>query len=464
MAESSRRSTRFSMRSKQLGQLLLENGDVGAEQIAQALKLQEQRGGLLGQILRELEACSMQAIQAALLKQVQVTDVKCEELLVAAEVADMVPRELCDAERLCPFEKLGGMLCVVMGNPLNRKAILLIEDQAKLKVKSFKAPWPKIHELIERTYGGSAPETAGELPGPSAPAGPDAGPAPEPPVEEAPGPPAPEEAPPGAGEVVAEAAPPRATGSGRPLAHETPAMGSVLPVGPPAVPEARQRSIQAPEPAPGAKVEGLDELDESRAEMIVPKDRKSSYLWINEATKPQVQKEARANVDLDKLDLGGAGALAVPTEGEEAMEEVAPAAPLRAPPRRASMAGMAELKAVPDSHFFAEGTAPEGERSEELLDLLASLPVADTVAESIGDYEARTAAQGAAAAAPAEPAALASRLIELEPAPGAPVAAAPLSEDEFKRATAGLVEDPAGEWEWQYAAQGPLQVVPYDGT
>ncbi|MCZ7649002.1 MAG: hypothetical protein M5U26_27725 [Planctomycetota bacterium] len=148
----SRRSTRFSMRSKQLGQLLQDNGDVGAEQIAKALKTQEREGGLIGQILRRMGACDEHAVAAALLKQVQVTDIHCEDLEVGSSVLGAVPLEQCEADKLCPFERLGNLLCVVMGNPLNRRAINTIEEKSRLKVKPFKAPWPKIKLLIDKSY------------------------------------------------------------------------------------------------------------------------------------------------------------------------------------------------------------------------------------------------------------------------------------------------------------------------
>src|SRR5579863_9262111 len=126
MADPTRRSTRFSIRSKQLGQLLLESGDVQSEQVAAALQQQEQGGGLVGQILQQQGVCTAQAIGQALLKQVQVTDIRCEELQVPQEVASLLSQEFCEAEKLCPFERLGNLLCVVMGNPLNRRAITQI--------------------------------------------------------------------------------------------------------------------------------------------------------------------------------------------------------------------------------------------------------------------------------------------------------------------------------------------------
>ena len=48
-----------------------------------------------------------------------------------------------------------------MGNPLNRRAISQIEQGTHFKVKSFKSTWPKINELIQRTYD-AVPAAEGE--------------------------------------------------------------------------------------------------------------------------------------------------------------------------------------------------------------------------------------------------------------------------------------------------------------
>src|SRR5258708_5568358 len=123
MATDGRRSSRISLRSKQLGTLLVEAGDVQAEQVADALRTQVQLGGLIGQILQASGACEGQAIAAALIKQIQITDVQCDDMHPGPEVMQLVPRETCETARLCPFERLGNLLCVVMGNPLDRKSI-----------------------------------------------------------------------------------------------------------------------------------------------------------------------------------------------------------------------------------------------------------------------------------------------------------------------------------------------------
>jgi hypothetical protein len=37
-----------------------------------------------------------------------------------------------------------------------------------------------------------------------------------------------------------------------------------------------------------------------------------------------------------------------------------------------------------------------------------------------------------------------------------------ISEAEFNKEVASLVEDPVGEWDWQYAAPGPVTVTAYE--
>lgn len=441
MADPTRRSTRFSIRSKQLGQLLLESGDLQSEQVAAALQHQEQSGGLLGQILQQQGACTAQAIGQALLKQVQVTDIRCEELLVPHDVAGLVTQEFCEAEKLCPIERLGNLLCVVMGNPLNRRAITQIEEKTRLKVKSFKSTWPKISELIVSTYGGGA-EAAPQEESQEAP----------PPVEDFSLQPADGEAAP-----IIEVPEPQA----EPAAVEALADEPMQPMEVTAQPSARRR-----EPSAELKIEGIDNLDEAKAEMVEPTRRglapRTRPDVANEpAPKPRPVKVAKVNVDLDALDISSGEVVKTGgLEDEEHLEEIEHQVP-----------GAADrpikLQLVADGFFYENGKAPGGERSDELLAVISVLPVAQVVAESIGDLQAKKPAAPAAekAKAPAsrsQAAAAAIRPLELDPCPAAAMAAVPMAEMEFQRHVSKLSEDPIGEWDWQFFAPGPVGVLEYE--
>src|SRR4029079_15836047 len=105
-------------------------------------------------------------IAQALAKQVQVTEVQCEELQATEDSMQHITEDFCLHEKLCPFELLDNILCVVMGNPLNRKSVTDIELLTHTKVKTFKAPWQKIHDLIERSYAAHLAVMRGEPPPP----------------------------------------------------------------------------------------------------------------------------------------------------------------------------------------------------------------------------------------------------------------------------------------------------------
>lgn len=422
-----RRSTRFSMRSKQIGQLLLDDNTIQAEHIAKALKIQEKKGGLVGQILRDMGCCDDAAIAAALLKQVQVTDIHCEDLAVEPACIAKISREQCETDKLCPFEVLGNLLCVVMGNPLNRKAINALEDSSRLKVKPFKAPWAKIHELIERTFTDDNIAAAG--------AAAEAGPLLD----------LPEELP---ALDLDEAAAPTEIRLPEVGAHE---------------PE--------PEKEPDLAIEGLDELDENQAELIVTdnrglsqRNRKPRILDESQA-KNLPKKEAKVNVDLDTLDLSEASeVVGTPDAGgqeEEELEEISAAA-APAPGKRAIEPFT--LAEVGDDFFFTTNAVPQegSELPPAFFELIAQLPEAEVVAESLEAWEASKASKVQAAVKARGKRAAADLPLELQPAPAGPMAAVAISEAEFQTLSAGCDADPLGEWDWQYAAGGPVEAVEYE--
>jgi hypothetical protein len=453
------------MRSKQLGQLLLENGDVQADQIARALKIQEEQGGMIGVILRNEGAVTDQAVAQALLKQVQVTDVKCDELTVDPAVAQLIDKDICETEKLCPFERLGNLLCIVMGNPLNRRAITQIEERTHLKVKSFKSIWPKISDLIQNTYGGEGFAPAAD----DAPTG-------EPAGESAENP--------GLALVLEDDAAP-ARHFDQPQAPleitqiETVFHEKQAPVAP--------KRKREPERPAGPQILGLDNLNEANAELIETNRRgltKRSPGDIPVAGSQIIQsktaKTAKINVDLDALDLSSGEVVKSSFDTDEAgeqLEEISEDAPVTKALQR-HVGEIVPLKSIRDGYFYSDGRTPS-QRSDELESLLDTLPVAEVVAESIGDYEEKqkpaakptpqekpalktASASSASASAVAKPDA--ARLLELQPAPVGALAAVAISETEFERHMVSLSmgEDPVGEWDWNYAASGPVQVQPYE--
>jgi hypothetical protein len=117
-----------------------------------------------------------------------------------------------------------------------------------------------------------------------------------------------------------------------------------------------------------------------------------------------------------------------------------------------------KYSAVEASFFYAGTTHPESaEPSDELLQLVESLPVAETVAASIADYHrqrAEKAKKDAATATDDVP-------VEAIKAPAGTFSALAISEADFQQLAAGMQVDRSGEWLWQYAMPGPVAVQEY---
>src|SRR5215471_11283350 len=58
-------------RGNEIGQVLLQMGAIKPEQLREALRIQQETGGLIGTILDKMGACDTQAIAQALIEQVQ---------------------------------------------------------------------------------------------------------------------------------------------------------------------------------------------------------------------------------------------------------------------------------------------------------------------------------------------------------------------------------------------------------
>ncbi len=126
------------------------------------------------------------------------------------------------------------------------------------------------------------------------------------------------------------------------------------------------------------------------------------------------------------------------------------------------------LKIVPDAYFYA-GTPPKNApRSDDLMDIIEALPVAEIVAESIADYEEKLLTGEPVSKTDTGRLRMAGNAmagkgrVDLQRAPSTPMTAIRLGEGEFQKLTLSMVEDDAGEWEWNVASTGPIPVEMFE--
>jgi type IV pilus assembly protein PilB len=140
------------MVTKQLGELLLERGIINEEQLNKALKVQKERGGLIGQVLVSLGYAKEEEIAQALTVQYGFPYLPLECYEINLEAIKLIPQNVAEQYNLIAIDKIGDLLTIAMSNPLNVQAVEDIELLAKCKIQVFVSTMTDISNAIKKYY------------------------------------------------------------------------------------------------------------------------------------------------------------------------------------------------------------------------------------------------------------------------------------------------------------------------
>lgn len=142
--------------SKQLGELLIEKGVINNAQLDKALKLQQEKGGLIGQVLVMLGFATEEEIAQALTVQYGFPYLPLEFYQINKEAIKLIPKNVADQYNIIAIDKIGDLLTIAMSNPLNVQAVEDIEMLTKCKVQTFVSTMTDINNAIKKYYGKDA--------------------------------------------------------------------------------------------------------------------------------------------------------------------------------------------------------------------------------------------------------------------------------------------------------------------
>ncbi len=137
---------------KQLGELLVESLIITPDNLKEALRVQSQDGGLIGQVLVNLGYATEEAIAQALTVQYGFPYLPLSEYEIDPETARIVPEHVAREHGLIAVDRLGRILTVAMSNPLNTQAVQEIEKTTHLNVQVFVTTQSDINNAIARYY------------------------------------------------------------------------------------------------------------------------------------------------------------------------------------------------------------------------------------------------------------------------------------------------------------------------
>ncbi|MEK6564558.1 MAG: hypothetical protein AABZ65_05990 [Candidatus Omnitrophota bacterium] len=138
--------------NKKLGELLVEKTLVTQEQLDEALELQKDKGGLIGEILVELKYTTEDDIAKMLTAQYGFAYLPLSNYEIDQSLINIIPERVARQYCLIPIDKIGNNLTIAMSNPLNTQAVEDMETLTSCSVQTFVSTASDIKHAIERYY------------------------------------------------------------------------------------------------------------------------------------------------------------------------------------------------------------------------------------------------------------------------------------------------------------------------
>jgi len=148
---------------RQLGQLLVTQGKLDADDLDQALREHHKSGDRLGDVLVRMGLSSDDDVQHALADQLQLPFVKISEHQIRKEVIEKIPAKLVNHYNLVPLEQNNGSLRVAVVDPLDIHMLDDLRLMLKLEIEPVVSTKKEIDDAIKRYYGIGAATVEGML-------------------------------------------------------------------------------------------------------------------------------------------------------------------------------------------------------------------------------------------------------------------------------------------------------------
>ena len=143
------------MMHKPIGQLLLEEDLITPEQLKEALQIQQEKGGKLGEILIKQGAITAEDVAAVYSVQLNVPLVDLQKHIVQADSLRLIPEDMARKYTLIPLEVVNDSLTVVMAYPDDIRAIRDIRAQTAMRIEVALGVPSDIERAIDLNYRSS---------------------------------------------------------------------------------------------------------------------------------------------------------------------------------------------------------------------------------------------------------------------------------------------------------------------
>jgi type IV pilus assembly protein PilB len=141
-----------------IGDLLLKEKRISAEQLQQALTHQKENGGKLGYNLVQLGFVKDEEITALLSKQYGVPSINLSQFDIDPAVIKLIPAETATKYQIVPLSRAGATLTIAMTDPTNVFAMDDIKFMTGYNVEPVVASETAVGDAIQKYYRSNAPK------------------------------------------------------------------------------------------------------------------------------------------------------------------------------------------------------------------------------------------------------------------------------------------------------------------
>ena len=139
--------------AEKLGEILLRDGLVTQEQLEKALRVQEDRGGSLGEILVAVGAiASVDEIVWQLAAQINTQVVNLSEMDIPPSIISLIPEEMATKYLVMPVQKEEKLIHIVISDPKNVFVVDAIKFLTGCSVRVWMAPESQVRKAIDKYY------------------------------------------------------------------------------------------------------------------------------------------------------------------------------------------------------------------------------------------------------------------------------------------------------------------------
>lgn len=143
------------MKTKRLGEILVDSNLLTEEQLHQALRIQDKQGGKLGEILVHLDLVDEATIADIVSEQRDFKRIELDSKKIDRRLLSIIPRDVCRKYRIVPYQVENDMLVLAMDDPLNKFAIDIVEFVTNYSVIPGIAEPSRIEDFLDEIYGKS---------------------------------------------------------------------------------------------------------------------------------------------------------------------------------------------------------------------------------------------------------------------------------------------------------------------